>query len=536
MMIVLQTVSSLDKVFSHTGPTLIQNGGSMLRNERFNFQLSIYNDGCFVNGVSLKVQGLPESAVTVREVREIAGQCDYYPTCDDYYIFTDDKQRVFPELLQPFNADNFFLRGWQWTTLWITVYMPEGLPAGKHNVGFALTLSDGTTSTAEYLLDVIDARLKKSNLIYTNWMHYDSIAEYYNVEPFSDRFYALFGTFLDTAVLHGMNMLYTPLFTPPLDTAVGGERLTVQLVGVTLKKGVYSFEFSKLDRFIDFALSRGVAYFEFSHLTTQWGAKACPKIMADTDDGRKRIFGWDTPSLGAEYKAFLSAFLPALDMFLREKGVTEKCVFHISDEPSADQREDFGKVFDFIRPLIADYKIMDATSDLDNDMTDYPVISIQHAVKNMNPKNWVYYCCSAYSGYFSNRFFNMPSQRNRIIGMQLYLNDIKGFLQWGFNFYRSQLSLRRIDPFSETDGGGSFPSGDSFIVYPGFDGAWDSLRLEVFYDGLQDRMALKLLEEKVGRPEVVRLLKAEGLDGYGVYPRSAQWHTNFRNKINDLLR
>lgn len=29
-----------------------------------------------------------------------------------------------------------------------------------------------------------------------------------------------------------MNMLYTPLFTPPLDTAVGGERMTVQLVGM----------------------------------------------------------------------------------------------------------------------------------------------------------------------------------------------------------------------------------------------------------------------------------------------------------------
>lgn len=110
-MIVLQTVSSLDKVFAHTGPTLIQSGGSMLKNERFNFQLSIYNDGGFLNGASLKIKGLSESAVTVREVREIAGQCNYYPHCDDYYIYTDDKQRVFPELLQPFNADNFFLAG-----------------------------------------------------------------------------------------------------------------------------------------------------------------------------------------------------------------------------------------------------------------------------------------------------------------------------------------------------------------------------------------------------------------------------------------
>lgn len=30
-------------------------------------------------------------------------------------------------------------------------------------------------------------------------------------------------------------MLYVPIFTPPLDTAVGGERLDVQLIDVTLK-------------------------------------------------------------------------------------------------------------------------------------------------------------------------------------------------------------------------------------------------------------------------------------------------------------
>ena len=37
---------------------------------------------------------------------------------------------------------------------------------------------------------------------------------------------------MDNAVAHGVNLLYTPLFTPPLDTQVGGERTTVQLVDV----------------------------------------------------------------------------------------------------------------------------------------------------------------------------------------------------------------------------------------------------------------------------------------------------------------
>ena len=76
-----------------------------------------------------------------------------------------------------------------------------------------------------------------------------------------------------------MNMLYVPLFTPPLDTEVGGERTTVQLVGATRQNGKYSFDFSELKRFMDFAAAHKIKYYEMSHLTTQWGAKACPKIM-----------------------------------------------------------------------------------------------------------------------------------------------------------------------------------------------------------------------------------------------------------------
>ena len=53
---------------------------------------------------------------------------------------------------------------------------------------------------------------------------------------------------LRNAVDHGINMLLTPLFTPPLATRVGGERPTVQLVEVRGSKERYSFDFKRLDR------------------------------------------------------------------------------------------------------------------------------------------------------------------------------------------------------------------------------------------------------------------------------------------------
>jgi hypothetical protein len=131
----------------------------------------------------------------------------------------------------------------------------------------------------------------------------------------------------------------------------------------------------------------------------------------------------------------------------------------------------------------------------------------------------------------------MPSARNRIIGMQLYKFDIRGFLQWGYNFWYSQYSRYPVDPFRVTDAGYAFPSGDAFVVYPGEDGPIESLRLEVFYEALQDLRALKLLESLIGRDTVLNILE-EGLDepiSFTKYPIDMEWLLKKREQINRII-
>ena len=68
---------------------------------------------------------------------------------------------------------------------------------------------------------------------------------------------------------------------------------------------------------------------------------------------------------------------------------------------------------------------MDALSDFDfyqKGVCRHPVVASNHVTPFLegNVSNlWVYYCCG--QGYqVSNRFFSMPSARNRIIGTQFY--------------------------------------------------------------------------------------------------------------------
>ena len=132
----------------------------------------------------------------------------------------------------------------------------------------------------------------------------DCLANYYHCEPWSERHWEIVENFARTARENGINLLLTPLFTPALDTAVGGERTTTQLLDITVTRAngasEYSFGFEKLDRWIDMCNRVGIEFFEISHLFTQWGAGHAPKVMATVDGEYKRIFGWDTDATGED--------------------------------------------------------------------------------------------------------------------------------------------------------------------------------------------------------------------------------------------
>ena len=146
--------------------------------------------------------------------------------------------------------------------------------------------SDGEEYSAEYRLEIIGFRLPDQELPVTNWFHSDGLLNYYGTEFASDEYWRIMENFASCAVQNGINTLLVPVFTPPLDMAVGGERTTTQLVGVSVSAdGSYSFDFSLLDKYIGICLKAGAKYLEISHLYTQWGCRNAPKVMGTGPDG-----------------------------------------------------------------------------------------------------------------------------------------------------------------------------------------------------------------------------------------------------------
>lgn len=529
-------VSSLEKVFADeelSAPTWRK--GTCLRGEVVSFQLA-YRAAHMVRDLQVTVESPMAKHVQLRAVglapSEVPGV-----QFDDNVLRTTPG--LYPDMLLPIGERLPAPEG-QWRSVWVTVRVPTRQRAGSYAMDLHLYSGGTRVGGGSVTLEVLPATLPAQRLMHTSWFHTDCIATHYGDDVWSPAHWKRVEQFVCNAVDHGINMLLTPLFTPPLDTKVGGERPTVQLVGVrSTGKDRYRFDFARLDRWVRIADAAGVRYLEMSHLFTQWGAAHCPKVVATVGGKERKIFGWKDRAAGPRYKAFLDQFLPALVKHIDKRGWRRRCFFHVSDEPHVDHLESFGAAAAIVHRHLQGFPFIDALSNIeyyDRGLVQHPIPASDHIepfVERGIKDLWTYYCVSQWN-QVSNRFFCMPSARNRILGAQLYRYDLAGFLQWGYNFWYSQNSTRALDPFRETDAGGNFPSGDSFLVYPGEDGPIDSIRGEVFREALQDQRALQALEALQGRGKTVRLLE-RGLSKSITmkrYPRDAAWLLRMRQSVN----
>lgn len=538
-----RVVSSLVKVFADEELTeQAYQKGSALWNETYSFQIAYRHSGWILKNIQVKVESDLTSAIKLRTVGLVPSEFPMYPDHDDDIL--RNTPGLYPDPLYEIDEkEGVIAFPNQWRSIWVTVDVDERVKAGNYPIHFTFEQESGEVLAEEsFELEVIPTKLPEQELIHTQWFHTDTIADQYDVPIFSEAHWDWIDKYIKTAADHGINMILTPLLTPPLDTEVGKERPTVQLVEVEKTGDHYQFSFDKLTRWIEICHKHGVKYFEMSHLFTQWGAHHAPKIIATVDGKEEKIFGWETDASGVEYKHFLDAFLPELVNYIKENQLDDAVYFHVSDEPNVDQLESYKNARDIIYSHLEEYPIMDALSDYqfyERGLVKYPIPANNHIepfLENQVEDLWTYYCCAQYKEV-SNRFFVFPSVRNRITGIQLYKFNIKGFLQWGYNFWFSQLSKKSINPFENTDAGYGFPSGDAFIVYPGENGPIESIRMEVFYDALQDQRALQLLESLVGREEVMNMLEAD-LDTpitFKTYPKESDWLLQKREEINQKI-
>ncbi len=309
----IRILSPLHKVFPDSAPNACSVPFEGLKNETVSFQLAFRpSDGTCLNRpwLRLEIDSPIRKYLRIRRVKCVPVRIGRLASDDNY--LKNGASGLYPDALTEIPPHGIRAIPGVWESLWVD-FEPNGeVPAGDYPIVLNLTDEDSGAlfGSAQVNIHVIDAFLPKQTLIHTKWLHTDCLADYYNVEIFSQDYWRITENFVSCAVKHGINTILTPIHTPPLDTRIGCYRPTVQLVDVIATDSGYRFGFKNLERWVEMCKRCGVEYYEMAHLFSQWGAKYAVPIVANTPDGRKRIFGWDTDATGDAYREFLQAYLP----------------------------------------------------------------------------------------------------------------------------------------------------------------------------------------------------------------------------------
>lgn len=544
-----RTVNALTKVYPDFVPSLqdVHSDCIVFLGETVSFQIAFRPpaaDANLVRTISVSVGDAASEFVTLSTVDLVPCDLPAFPGHDEGY--ERDAPGLYPDLLSPLTGTTARVVGDGWNALWVNVCVRDAGAGPRIPIEIRLQDDAGNRLYVhESSVTVVPFELPPLSLINSHYIHCDSLAQYYDVEMFSEAHWQVLERFMASAAAMGVNATMAPIWTPSLDTEKGGRRLKTQLLDISLDDGRYSFGFARLGRWLEACRRVGIDYLEMAHFFTQWGAIATPSIYVAVDGVEVERFGWHVEAQDPSYREFLEQLLPELIAYLDTHWDLTRIAFHISDEPSGEEGlRNYIAAKAVVADLVGPCVIMESLSEVayyDNGVVPQPVVATDAVLPFLArsvPDLWVYYCV-AQDRNVANRFFALPSSRSRVIGHQLFAFDCAGFVHWGFNFYSSQLSRRPIDPFLDTTASGAFPGGDTFIVYPGEGGRpLESIRYRVFADAMNDMRAMAWLTELADKSRVMELIDTDGRGGrlaFDAFSGDALHYLDVRHEINRRL-
>lgn len=415
-------------------------------------------------------------------------------------------------------------------SFWVTLQVPADISPGMHTCDVKVKWNKGE-QVLKLKLNVSKLVLQpRRNFPVTHWWRGEATSIYYKTAMFDERWWKHTEAQMRNLMEHGTDVAFVQnffefktLFKQPCQMLLVNEP----------SPGKYTFDWSVIKRFTDMCKQMGYRKFEWAHLWMYWGVTTAMRVYTVKDGKYVLLWDADLPAFSDKYLNFLKQFLPAFHDFLQEEKILDDSYFHLSDEPWPEHVANYKRARQVLKDLAPWMKVMDALSDIrygKEHLTDIPVPIISAAQEYLKEKipHWVYFCTGPRDRWL-NRFFDTPLPKIRMSGWLFYHLKAEGFLHWGYNYWHKLDSEEASDPY--TDGSAhaypGIPNGDPFVVYPGPDGPYDSIRWEVFAESLQDYAIL----QSAGIDPDDPLLAA--LHSYQDFPKTEEW---IRQALKQVLK
>lgn len=526
--------SSLQRQYPRLAPPRQSPGRALAllaaRGERVSFQVCLRLEDAETADVSVSAEAPAGLEVQIRRVGLVPMPHWNTDTPMDEADGVGHVPGLVPDPLFPENKTR--LARQETASFWITVAVPRTARPGAVKIPIEVHYPENGRAKLAATLHISQVVMaKRRNFSVTHWFYADALCDWYKVQPFEEAFWAICEKYMRNYAGHGLDTIYLPVFTPPLD----GVKRPTQLLGVKpTGKDRYAFDWSLVERWVKLAKRCGIPQFEWTHLFTQWGVKHAIRIYQKKNGQDTLLWPAETGATSSTYRAFLSQFLPQLENFIKAHKLGRSSFFHVSDEPHGEEHlANYRSARDLLAELAPWMKVMDALSDIRygrEKLTDIPVPSIITAKQfhDEGIPSWCYFCCGP-RGRYLNRLFDTPLPKTRMAGWLFYRFGAQGFLHWGYNYWYKSQTQQMIDPYHVADGLAwpGWAYGDTSVVYPGPAeiGPIDSIRWEIFAESLQDYTLLQTL----GVDPNGKMLAS--LKNFNDFPKDERWLQSARKRL-----
>ena len=409
-------------------------------------------------------------------------------TMADQFLPTKEKAVLMADMLDP--IERFDIAAKTTRPVWVTLDIPEDAQPGVYTS--TLTISHAGWGKVKLPLEVEVVKhllpaAKEWSYHLDLWQHPTAVARINGLKLWSDEHFAEAKRQMQMLADAGQKVITTNLNKDPWNHQCYDAY--EDMIKWTLKKdGTWTYDYKIFDRWVEMMLSIGINKMINCYSMVPWN---CELHYMDEAKGEMVTVKAEpnTPIFPKIWKPFLIDF----KKHLKEKGWLEFTNIAM-DERSPEQMDAAVKVLQECAPemgfALADnhnsykkYTMMeDVCAAIRRQMVDHEDILMRRA-KGQNTTFYV--CCGP---HYPNTFTWSQPYESEMLGWLNVTFDYDGMLRWAYNSWPE-------DPKMDSRFG-SWPSGDTYFVYPK---CVSSMRFERLIDGIESA-------------EKVRRLRAAGVD------------------------
>ena len=445
-----------------------------------------------------------------------------------YVLAETTKRTVMRRELPPFiagdildDAEEVDLPPGGFRPVWLTVKVPADAEPGVYRG--TLRLTAGLAADAvEFPVEVEvvgDALPDKPKFFLDYWQRPGHVAAYHRVKPWSPAHFALMEPLYRELAAAGQKVIWTLAIDDLWHRSESGVRDRTMVRRVKNADGTWSFDFSVLDRYVDFCRKCGIGpqIHCYSMLRFQtWGASSAVHnhTLDHTDGATGRDVQDFFPDYDApEFEEYWAPFLKAIDAHVREKG-WQGDFFMAADEMDA---KIIGRFTSLIRRHAPAVKFAMASDRPVTAFKDLGIANYSEALRGggriteelygwakerrLRGETTTFYTCNFPA--HPNNWVTSPLAEQEWMGLYAAAAGFDGMLRWAACSWEAE-------PFWDISVS-IFEPGETHFIYPN---GLVSPRWEVLRDSIENFEKIRILRE-TGRetPALAKALK--GIDYIG---------------------